>query len=275
MKYVGRTCTSRPLLPQRSSILSPPMSRHSRSLRFVAAFAAATLLLTGCGGGDEEGSADDPGPTTTRAGQAEDTAAAEAALLQLSDFPSGWSEAPADDEEEDDSADIGECVGSDTGKLIDVGGASASTGTFSDPGEDYGVENSVGVAATIDSAQAGVIALQDDDVLLCMQDLYRDFFQDEIDNPSDPTDTLPEGTSLGEITVSRLNVAAAGDDLAALRVIVPLSVESFEISLYADIVLIRKGRALSGLFFQSLFDPFPIDQLESLTALSADRLPAG
>ena len=39
-----------------------------------------------------------------------------------------------------------------------------------------------------------------------------------------------------------------------------------------DVVAVRSGGSLSGLTFQSLFEPFPVDEVEQYTALAADRL---
>jgi hypothetical protein len=41
---------------------------------------------------------------------------------------------------------------------------------------------------------------------------------------------------------------------------------------YTDVILIRAGRRLAGLFFQSELRPFPVEDTEQYVALAAERL---
>ena len=135
-------------------------------------------------------------------------------------------EVPAEDESDDDEdvgREVAACVGVEGDKLIDVGGAEASTGDFSDPEEDVTISEQVGIAATADEAAAALAASEAPGVTACIQDAYRGFVSDLIENPETPADSLPEGASVGEVTWGRLNVAPVGDQLVAYRVTMPIS----------------------------------------------------
>src|SRR5262245_3057457 len=87
-------------------------------------------LVAACGGDDDgdssggttegteaHGPADDP---RSESEQADDQAAAEAMLLTLADFPSGWEEVPADEEDDGNdelTADLADCLGVDPAEL--------------------------------------------------------------------------------------------------------------------------------------------------------------
>ena len=147
--------------------------------------------------------------------------------------------------------------------------------TTQTPDDDSTVSESVGIAATLEEAELLVAALNGADVPTCLQDVYRDFLQDLIDNPPTPADALPEGVTLGETTVGRLNVTPVGDETTALRVTVPMTLEGgLTIDVVVDLVLVRRGRALAGLSFQSTFTPFDIEDIDLYSGLAAERLPA-
>jgi hypothetical protein len=212
-----------------------------------------------------------------RPGLEEDKAAAQAALLTLADFPAGWSEIPAEvesDDDEDVGREVAACVGVEGDKLFDVGGAEASTGDFSDPEENVTISEQVGIAATADEAAAQLAALEAPGVTACIQDVFRAFVADLIENPETPADSLPEGASVGEVTWGRLNVAPVGDQLVAYRVTMPISMEGITIDFYLDIVLARQGRSMANLYFESIFDPYPTEDLDRFVALAVSRLPA-
>jgi hypothetical protein len=243
--------------------------------RRLLAVGLSVLVLSSCGGGDD-GAEDTASPTAeVRPGLEEDKAAAQAALLTLADFPSGWSEVPAEDEPDDEDVNrqMAACVGSEGDSLIEVGGAEASTGDFSDPEENVTISEDVGIAATEDEAAAALTALDEPGVTACFQDVFRGFISDLIENPETPEDSLPEGASVGEVTFGRLNVAPVGDQVVAYRVTMPISIDSLSIDIYLDIVIARQGRSMANLLFESTFDPYPTEELDRIVALAVGRLP--
>lgn len=234
----------------------------------------ALLVMSSCSS-DGAGVADAPATTPdTRSGLAADRAAAQAALLTLSDFPAGWSEVP-DDEEDVEGADreVAACVGQTGDSIIDTGEAEASTGDFTDPEGNVTISETVGLAVSEDDATSQLAALEEPGVTGCIQSAFRDFIADEIDNPPTPAESLPEGASVGDVTFGRLNVMPVGDQTVAYRATIPISVEGFTIDFYIDVVLVRVGRSLAALSIGSVLSPYPTDQLDGLLATAVERLP--
>lgn len=236
---------------------------------------AALLMVTSCASGDDE-AASSPATTTpdTRPELGADQAAAQAALLTLSDFPAGWSEVPADDEGDDDAdREVAACVGQTGDSIIDTGEAEASTGDFTDPEGNVTISETVGLAVSADDATSQLAALDEPGVTGCIQSAFRDFIADQIDNPPTPADSLPEGASVGDVTFGRLNVTSVGDQTVAYRATIPISVEGFNVDFYIDVVLVRVGRSIAALNVASVLSPYPTEQLDALLATAVQRLP--
>jgi len=242
------------------------------------ALALSLLVVPACGGDDGSGptssdrvqSTDAPDPRDAAA-LAADKALAESSLLVLADFPAGWSEVPSVDVEGPEQ-EIASCLGRT--RRIGGGEASAETGDFTSPADDD-VAEAVEIAASEDEAIAVVSALNGPDVPACLQGVYRDFVQDLIDNPPDQASELPEGTTLGDLTVARLNVTSVGDETSALRVSVPIVLKAgTTITQYIDMVVVRSGRALAVVAFNSTLSPFPTEDIDEYVGIAASRLPS-
>ena len=271
---------SQPGIRRRST--QPTTNAH----RFVWATVVVAVALGGCSLLDEERESSqtvgaDGTPTTSRLGSEQDAESARTALLTLSDFGPGWSEVPvgSDDPFEDLGEErdrrLSECTGSaDSGSLMaaSIGSAKAATGTFTSPDTDSTVEQSVGLAPDVASAAAGMTALEDPNLPACLQGTFLWFIQTVIDDPPDPSDTLPPGASIGDVTVARLNVAQAGDQLVAFRTTIPIQISGLTVTQYFDLVFVRSGRAVSQLQFGSVFKPFEVPVLDWTTAIAANRL---
>jgi hypothetical protein len=232
--------------------------------RLITAVLIATLVFASCGG-SEQAESTEAADAPTQDIEA-DTAAAQAALLTLSDFPEGWSELPAVDDSDNDESSrrLAECAGLDRDGMLDSP-ASAETGDFNDPEENLEVNQTVGLEATEQDAIDLMTGFAAPDLLTCVSAVYNDTVVDALD--------VPDDVEIGEITVARLNVIPAGDDVQASRVVIPFTTQGLEIDVIADLVLVRVGRSLSGLFFGSQFVPIPIETLDEYTALAASRLP--
>ena len=191
---------------------------------------------------------------------------AEAALLVLADFPSGWSQVPeADDTDANDEVkqQVASCAGADGESVIDVGGALARTGTFTSPSDDQVAEAAVSVATSVDVAENRVAAFADPKFASCARDVYQDWAQDAVS---------ANDAEVGEITVAPLNVSSVGDETVAYRVTVPVQSDGTSLGeVYTDVILVRAGRGLAGLFFQSELRP-PVEDTEQYVALAAERL---
>ena len=83
---------------------------------------------------------------------------------------------------------------------------------------------------------------------------------------------LQSGMTLRDVTIARLYVSEVGDEVVAYRVTVPVDTGGSTVSVYADLVLVRSGRAVAGMAFQSEFSPFVTEDTERYIALAAERL---
>ena len=196
---------------------------------------------------------------------AADQAAAEAARLVLTDFDVGWSEVAQD---KDDATDtvvkrrVAECAGVNAPTAADFGGALAETGYFTSPSGDS-VAESVSFAGSLDEAVERMAHFAAPEFAACIQQVYEEFIPAK----------LGSGAKLKSLTVAKLNVTPAGDEMVAFRVTITAGKSGLTVDLYADIIVIRSGRIIASPTFQAQFSPFDIDETERLVALAADRLP--
>ena len=246
-----------------------------------------SLVLNGCSllqtEDEAAGIAANEVSTTTRPGTKQDAQLAGTALLALTDFGPGWSEVPADPgdpfEDLDDERDrrLSECsgsVGSENLMVSVVGEAKAETGTFTAPDTDSTVNHSVGLSRDAQAAAAAMAGLEDPNLPACLQEVFRWFVQTVIDNPPNPSDTLPEGASIGDVTVARLNVSPVGDQVVAFRTTLPIRIGSLTVTQYFDLVYVRSGRALAQLQFGAVFQPFDTPMFDWMTAVATNKLSA-
>jgi hypothetical protein len=204
----------------------------------------------------------------------EEQAAAEAALLVLTDFPEGWSEEVEEEPTEQELAyreAVANCAGGTGTDLLDLGGVHAQTGDFVGPAEQ-GVEQSVEI---VDPTVAEDFMQQfgDPEVEACFAEAIRTFVIENFENPPDSSDSLPARIVVGEITLEPLELAPVADEAIGYRVTVLLSVSGVAVDSYIDIVAVRVGGSLTGITFQSVFEPFPGDERENLLTVAAGRLP--
>ena len=169
---------------------------------------------------------DEPAETDAPAQDvAADTAAAEAALLTLSDFPAGWSEVPDEDDDSNQELqeEVHECLGPDAVELINSE-TKAQTGSFTDPDDESTVDETVALAPTLESAEAYMAGGSADGVAECLTTVYREGFAELVADAEEM-----QGAELGEITVGALNVGEIGEDNFAYRITVPISVQGLNV----------------------------------------------
>lgn len=200
---------------------------------------------------------------------AADSAAAQAALLTLSDFPAGWSEVP---DEVDDSNQglldrVYECLGPDAVELFN-NETKTRTGNFIDPVDDSSVYQTVTLAPTVESAERYMTGGSADGVTGCLTTVYREEIPELF-----ASDQETAGIEVGEITVGALNVGEIGEGTFAYRITAPVSAQGFDVDIVSDFVAIRVGRSTTGLNFQSTFSPTPIERITEYALLTTSRLP--
>jgi hypothetical protein len=252
-----------------------PMHRHRWPIIAVAAAAVVAIVVGGLvlANRDDHANEQIPAATTVAPDPPDasidpdaDQVAAEHALFRLSDFPAGWSEVP--DTEPTEQADYqrrtAECVGSDRSRLVDLGGANASTGVFTTPTEET-ISETVSFGPSVAEAEDLLGRFAAPNVAECFGDVTADLVDGR----------LQSGMTLGDVTVARLNVAEAGDQVVAYRVTIPVNNGGSTVNVYADLVLVRSGRAVAGLAFQSQSpQPFVTEVIDQYVALATEQLAA-
>jgi hypothetical protein len=216
----------------------------------------------------------EPADTTSGTVSSERQAAADAALLVLDDFPEGWTATPEDEPTERDRAyreAVAACADGTGSDLLDLGGAIARTPDFEGP-DDQRVEQTVTIVEPA-VAEDFMVRFGAPDVEECFGEAVRTNVAQMMENPDDPTDTLPPGVTIGDVTIERLDPNPAGDEVVGYRATVPIETPSITVDSYIDIVAVRVGGSLSGLTFQSVFEPFPTADLDHYLAVAVERLP--
>jgi hypothetical protein len=244
-----------------------------RRARAAAVIGAAGLAGQIAGAHQVVATAPPTEPTAPATSVSQEQAAAEAALLVLSDFPTGWTEEAEEEPTEQElayQAAIAECAGG-TGNLIDLGGPRAQTPDFVGS-DDQRVEQSVTIVdpAVAEDFMARFAA---PGVEECFGDAVATFVAESVASQDDPSQTLPGDVTIGDVTIGEVLVEPAGDDVVAYRVTLPMSVSGLELDAYVDIVAVRSGGSIAGLTFQSLFEPFPAEDVEHYIDLAVERLP--
>jgi hypothetical protein len=228
--------------------------------------AAPGAPSSGSGSAATSAGADNSAASIASGDTAGDQQAATASLLQLSDFPSGWSEDPVvgkTEEEESANRQIAHCAGVESTSIIDFGGAIARSGTFTSSSQDR-VADVVSVAPSPDAASQRLAVIDSADVASCMNEVYTSVLEDTLGE---------QNLTLGELKVARLNVGPAGDETVAYRITVPVESKGTPAGeLYVDLVAVRVGRGVSGLNFQAQYSPFRSDDTDRYIGIAANRM---
>jgi hypothetical protein len=203
----------------------------------------------------------------------EEQAAAEAALLVLSDFPTGWTEEAELEPTEQElayQATIAECAGGE-GNLLELGGPRAQSPDFVGPDEQR-VEESVTIVDP-SVAEDFIARFSAPGVEECFGEAVRTFVAENFASQEDPSQTLPGDVTIGEVTIEEVLIEPAGDEVVAYRVTLPMTVTGVSLDAFVDIVAVRSGGSVAGLTFQSLFEPFPAEDVGHYVGLAVERLP--
>jgi hypothetical protein len=232
---------------------------------------AVVITLAACGDDDRATDTVAPSSTAPAAGSASDAdqPAAEASLLRLSDFPSGWTAQPAEsrtDAQDEANRKLASCAGVSGTSMIDFGGALARSDDFASGSQTDQVNSVVAVAASADDARKRIADLGAPAVATCMHDVYEAALEDALSS---------EDVTVGDLTVARLNVAPAGDEDIAFRITVPVEQNGAAAgTVFVDLVAVRVGRGVSGLMAQAQDSPMTSDDTDRLVGITADRMKA-
>ncbi len=247
-------------------------------VRGAIATVVVVALLGACGGnGDEEGTKGGtpaPPPTPAQDGAA-DKAAAERAVLQLTDLPPGWRAEPPEPESPDDpdvARRLSECLRVDLALLEDENPASADSPDFEAPGQEE-VQSSVGFVATTARAQELFSVLERPETPGCLAQAMSEVITRSLTRPQ-PGQQVPQGVTVGQVSVDRLSFPTIGERTVAFRAVIPVQAQGLRFPVYSDLVFALKGRAGAMTLFTDIGSPFPPEQAQQLTRTVVDRIPA-
>jgi hypothetical protein len=231
-------------------------------MKRLLALLIALLLVAACGGGDDGGATRDPGPTAADsddepAGDDEDQALAEDAVLKLSDFEAGWR---ADEPGEDDDGGFEDCEG--FGELDKT--AEADSKKF--VRDDAEVENTVVLTPDEGQADGFMQLIREEATVECLRDGVEETIADNVKDDPAIADNFDDIS----VKVGPASVGQHGDDAAGFQIVVTLE-GALSVDLYADFVFVRKGRALTFFSFVDVFGPFT-GQRDELIEAVVDRL---
>lgn len=232
-------------------------------MRVPLAVAACLLAVAiGCGGDDGDG--DKAAATTAqREISAEDQRRAEAATLELGDFPDGWRGSPPEDDDEDS------CTKADLSSMTITGEHDSNEFTESDS-EDTTVDSGTKVFAAEDEARRSLELLAEsiaaDEVEQCLKDA--------VENQTDESEL-----KVGEVDVGELSfVSPAGvDEGRAWQVVVPIEVlsgpgEGLEVESYVELFALRTGDMVVQLRTTDVGSPFDEELRNELLKALAERM---
>ncbi len=226
-------------------------------MRLPLLLLAATLLLaTACSGSDEPTAAAGSTPRATATPTANPDAENDLAktyLLTINDFPTGWAENPPDDDEAESPTD--KC--DDFSELRGRSGR-AFTGDFSRGGV---AEVSQGAALFPDDATAAAAMQQVSGRLDCLAKIINDGGLDE-------DDAEFSGAKVGTISFP-----SHGDETMARRLTFEVAGDGMKADLFADLVIVRKGRILTAVYAVDALSPFSTNELVPLVEKAVAKLP--
>jgi hypothetical protein len=211
-------------------------------------------------------------PSTTAA--VDEGELAQSALLTVDDLPAGWTEAPTDDNDEQDAENIqriSECSGLDAELIGDrvLGDTKAKSPEFSSPDQLASVKQTLGLAPDEATASAAIAAIGDDKLAPCYEEAMRTSFE-EAAVTTDPAESLPDGMTLTDVTMERIDppVAVDADDAVWYSTKATLDYQGQSVDIYLDLLFTRTGRVLSQIEFDGTTQAFP-EELYAPTVTAA------
>jgi hypothetical protein len=206
-------------------------------------------------------------PTTTATLTAEE--AAQSSLLTLNDFPSGWTAAPADDDEEGESdfPVSEEC--SILNELEHPAGeiAGADSGEFEGPERQEASSDST-VFSTDAAAQEALEAFNDG--LTRCRDEFVTAFETALLEEWDLTEGDTRLSGL-HISVQDLEFPGLGESMTAYRIEITTIVDEVIVPFVIDFVVIRTGRMVGGFSYLSVGSVNSFEE-ERLAEVVAEKL---
>ena len=207
-----------------------------------------------------------------------EAAAAEATLLTLADFPTGWTVVPEEffDAVPDERAEARRayvaCVGVEGVGMFDFARTTVGR-AFTNPAEFATPENDMVTHAVITDELVRVEQFMSDfsadGVDACLAETAREVWESVLEYPHPADNPTGDDVAVDQITVEPLNVPVAGDETVGYRTTVMLSNGGIH---YGDTVVTRIGSSVSFLLLESYDLPIGKARTDHLVELAATRL---
>jgi hypothetical protein len=201
------------------------------------------------------------------------------ALLRLSDFPTGWTSKPHEEEENKSHPQIEQKLASCLGlslsslHLQERSPARVHSPDFhappSEPQGESTISNTVTYLPSTAEATARFGIFVAPKTPACLSTAMSEAIDYHFRHPSNPSNKLPSEVKLGEATLAQMSFPSFGDQSAAFRLSLPFTYKGLEPTVYFDIVALHKGRAIASLTFENVGTPADVATEEKLTALTA------
>jgi hypothetical protein len=213
-------------------------------MRLAPILVVLVLLASSCGGGDSasETEATSDSGVETQINDADQTLA-EASILRLSDFPTGWREVA--DDTPDEGAD--ECFKPDLEGVVVTGRAESQS---FEHGEVTTATSMAAVYESPEDADTVLAKIADGSLAECVAEYLRDSSDSDV--------------KVKNVEAAKLAFPALGDATDARQVVAELESEGLSPSAFFDMIAVKEGRALSLMMFLdvlSAFDPMEEERL--------------
>ena len=238
----------------------------------IVAGLALAALLSGCSsevdGTASEATSSTGGAASSSAADAEPPAAdaLQAAVLQPSDLPAGWTAQPADGNDENDAAGT-------KALLACVGGRDTSPDEVDEAEADFATAD----GSTVSSSATSYRSQQDvdDDVAIFTDPAASGCFAQAFGSLGDTSD-LPPGTTVGtpQLTITPGNGGGPANVVATGTGSIPVTVSGMQITFYVDVAFITGRQTEASVGFFGIGAPVPSELQSSLVETVAGRVGA-
>jgi hypothetical protein len=201
-----------------------------------------------------------------------DRAAAQAAVLKLSDLPTGWTSHSSTQSSGTDAVQgqLATCLGVDS-SVFRKSAARVQSDNFDDPDDTMEVSNTVAVTASTSTANNAMDVYSKPEVPSCLGQAMDQAISQQAKASGT---TLPAGTTIGKAQVAPESFPNVADRTTAYRVTVPLTTSGQAVNITIDYVIFVKGRSGSTLTLQGNGAVVPASLATSLAQTVAGRMPS-
>lgn len=189
-----------------------------------------------------------------------DQARADRIPLVLADMPAGYREEPDDPKLEPGFVTL--CF-SDVHSAAMITGRAEGRKFIGEGARNISSESLI--TSTAEGAEQVLATVNGDEFLGCLTQGAEDAMKAVAAKAGD-------GTEIGSVSVGRLSFPNVADETVAVQVQVEVSKRGFTVPFVADVVLLRKERAISLIRFAHLGSAFPDDQKQALAQAVASRM---